>query len=179
VSLGLSLSLRGRIRKRALGAIRRGRFSRKTSSPTLTRTFESSSTRRRTAMHTAPSAAPEPPPRRTSGAHSGALLTPRLRRPHHEGFLKAPQITAQGVTVSSVGLRAPALARPAHKFTRLNHSSGLSALLRNFSLPMAANPAGAISESGLSNFKVLRRHLRVVPLFSPWPPRFCLCGFSG
>ena len=34
------------------------------------------------------------------------LLTPRLRRPHHEGFLKAPQIAAQGVTVSSVGLRA-------------------------------------------------------------------------
>ena len=31
-----------------------------------------------------------------------------LRRPHHEGFLKAPQITAQGVAVSSVGLRAPA-----------------------------------------------------------------------
>jgi hypothetical protein len=40
-------------------------------------------------------------------------------------------------------------------------------------------PAGAISESVLSNFKVLRRHFRVVPLFSPWPPRFCLCGFSG
>src|ERR1700722_19150392 len=66
--------------------------------------------------------------RSTSGAPSGALLTPRLRRPHHEGFLKAPQITAQGVTVSSVGLHAPAFARPAHKFTRLNHSSGLSAL---------------------------------------------------
>jgi hypothetical protein len=33
--------------------------------------FESSSTRRRTAMPTVPSAAPEPPPRRTSGAPAG------------------------------------------------------------------------------------------------------------
>jgi hypothetical protein len=31
---------------------------------------------------------------------------------------------------------------------------------------MAAKPAGAISESVLSNFKVLRRHFRVVPPFS-------------
>jgi hypothetical protein len=78
-----------------------------------------------------------------------------LRRLHHEGFLKAPQITAQRVTVSSVGLRAPALARPAHKFTRLNHSSGLSALLRNFSLPMAANPADATSRVRFEQFQRL------------------------
>lgn len=51
-------------------------FSRRTSSPTPTQTFESSSTGRKTAARTVPSAAPEPPPRRTSGAPSGGFLTP-------------------------------------------------------------------------------------------------------
>jgi hypothetical protein len=38
--------------------------------------------------------------------------------------------------------------------------------LRNVSLPAAADPAGAISESVLSDFNGLRRHFRVVPFFA-------------
>ena len=47
VPLGLPLSLRGRVRERALVLSDAGELSRRTSSPTPTRTFESSSTRRR------------------------------------------------------------------------------------------------------------------------------------
>jgi hypothetical protein len=56
------------------------------------------------------------------------------------------------VTVSPASFGASA-----HKFTRLNDFSGLSALLRNFFLPAIANPADAISESVLSDFNGLRR----------------------
>jgi hypothetical protein len=144
------------------GAIRCGGLSRRTSSPTPTRTFESSSTRRKAAIRTAPSAAPEPPPRRTSGARSEALLTRSVRRRHYEGFLNL-------------------LARPAHQFTRLNNSSGLSALLRNFSYPRSPNPARAISESVLSDFNGLRHHFRIVPfpVLGGRSPAHAICPEKG
>ena len=56
-------------------------FSR-TCSPTPMLTFASSSTRRKTAMRSARSVAPEPPPRRTSGARRQAFLTLPSRRLH-------------------------------------------------------------------------------------------------
>jgi hypothetical protein len=68
------------------------------------------------------------------------------------------------VTLAPASLRG-GLGRSAHKFTRLNYFSGLSALLRNFSLPAAADPASANSESVLSDFNGLRRQFRVRFLF--------------
>jgi hypothetical protein len=55
----------------------------------------------------------------------------------------------------------------AHKFTRLNDFSGLSAHFRNFFLPAIANPAGGISKSVLSDFNGLRRHFRVISFLLP------------
>jgi hypothetical protein len=78
--------------------------------------------------------------RSISGARSGALLTALSQRLHYE-------------------LPHKLLARPAHQFTRLNDSSGLSALLRNFFLACDRRTRGC-------HFRVcfeLRRHFRVFP----------------
>jgi hypothetical protein len=117
--------------------------------------------------------------RSTSGAHSAALLTPRLRRPHHEGFLKALRSRLRCDLFIRPPPRRGLGARPAHKFTRLNHSSGLSALWRNFSLLMADNPRRRHFRVRFEQFQRLAAPFPSRSTFLSWPTRFRPYGFPG